>query len=408
MSLFMKLAWRNIFRNKRRTIITGVAIGVGLASLVFVDALILGFEKNIIHTATGSFLGEGQIHGEGFRELLTVETTIEDIDGVTQRLEDESIVERFTVRAMSFGMISSPANLTGVSIVGIDPTTEQYLSQIDDALIEGDYFKGDDSRNLVIGSKLADMLEVGIGDRVVLTTAESGTGDLAQEMFRVSGIYHFNVPEMDGAMAFIRLNKARAMLGLGNQAHEIAIKFTDARFGRDKEHPFWGRYSLGGNEAVGWPVILPQVEAYFEISWFSTLFTGVIIFGIVVLGIINTLFMSLHERMFEFGVIRAVGTSPTAVGRLIVFEAASLAIVSIVIGVIMAFGITWLVSKGGIDYSGIEFGGVTLRERMYPIMKIHQFVLYPALVFVFTTLIGIFPAIRAARMSPADAMRKSF
>jgi len=408
MSLFMKLAWRNIFRNKRRTIITGVAIGVGLASLVFVDALILGFEKNIIHTATGSFLGEGQIHGDGFRELLTVETTIKDIDGVTRRLDKEAIVDHYTIRMMSFGMVSSPANLTGVSIVGIEPSTEMYLSQIDDALIEGDYFEGADERNLVIGSKLADLLEVGLGDRVVLTTAQAHTADLAQEMFRISGIYRFNVPEMDGAMAFIRLGKAQEMLALEGQAHEIAIKFTDARFGRDAENPFWSEYSQGGNEAVGWPVVLPQVEAYFEISWFSTLFTGVIIFGIVVLGIINTLFMSLHERMFEFGVIRAVGTRPTAVGSLIVFEAGSLAIVSIVIGIIMAFGITWLVSRTGIDYSGIEFGGVTLRERLYPIMRIHQFVLYPALVFVFTTLIGVFPAIRAARMSPAEAMRKSF
>ena len=85
-----------------------------------------------------------------------------------------------------------------------------------------------------------------------------------------------------------------------------------------------------------------------------------------------------------------------------------MAIVSVVIGIVMAFGITWLVSKGGIDYSGIEFGGVTIRERLYPVMKIYQFVLYPLLVFVFTTLIGIFPAIRAARMSPAEAMRKSF
>jgi ABC-type lipoprotein release transport system permease subunit len=404
----MKLAWRNIFRNKRRTIITGIAIGVGLASLVFVDAVTLGFEKNIVHTATGSFLGEGQIHGDGFRELLSVETTIEDLPGVTSRLDDEAIVEHYSIRTMSFGMVSSPANLVGVSMVGVEPSTEMYLSQIDDALVEGTYFEGDDERDLIIGSKLADLLEVGLGDRVVLTAAEANTGDLAQEMFRVSGIYHFNVPEMDGAMAFIRLGKAQDMLRLEGQAHEIAVKFTDAGFGRDKELPFWRDYSSSGNEAVGWPVILPQVEAYFEISWFSTLFTGLIIFGIVVLGIVNTLFMSLHERMFEFGVIRAVGTRPTAVGRLIIYEAGSLAIVSVVIGVVMAFGITWLVSKGGIDYSGIEFGGVTIRERLYPIMKIYQFVLYPALVFVFTTLIGIFPAIRAARMSPAEAMRKSF
>jgi ABC-type lipoprotein release transport system permease subunit len=408
MSLFLKLAWRNIFRNKRRTYITGIAIGVGLASLIFVDAVIIGFEKNMVRTATASFLGEGQIHGDGFRELLSVETTIEDLDGVVESLGREEIVDRFTVRTMSFGMISSPANLSAVSMVGIDPETEPHLSQMDDTLIEGTYFEGEGERDLVIGSKLADLLEVGIGDRVVMTTAEAHTGDLAQEMFRVSGIYHFNVPEMDGAMAFVRIEKARAMLGLPGEAHEIALKFIDPQFGRDKDAPFWTRYSEGANEAIPWPVLLPQVEAYFAISWFSTLFTGLIIFGIVVLGIINTLFMSLHERMFEFGVIRAVGTRPTAVARLIIFEAASLAVVSIGMGIAIGLLVTWLVGISGIDYSGIEFGGVTIREPLYPVMKPYQFILYPALVFVFTTLIGIFPAVRAARMSPADAMRKSF
>lgn len=408
MSLFLKLAWRNIFRNKRRTFITGVAIGVGLACLIFVDAVIIGFEKNMIHTATASFLGEGQIHREDFRDLQSVELTIEDLEGVTGRLEAEEIVDRFTVRTLSFGMVSSPANLAAVSMVGIDPGTEIHLSQIDDALTEGTYFEGTNERDIVIGSKLAHLLEVAVGDRVVLTTAAAHTGDLAQEMLRVSGIYHFNAPEMDEGMAFVRIDKARAMLDLPGQAHEIAIKFNDPKHGRDRKDPFWERYSRGANEAIPWPVILPQVEAYFAISWFSTLFTGLIIFGIVVIGIINTLFMSLHERMFEFGVIRAVGTSPVSVARLIIYEAASLASVSIMIGIVLAFLITWLVGFSGIDYSGIEFGGVTIREPLYPVMKVYQFILYPALVFVFTTLIGIFPAIRAARMSPAGAMRKSF
>jgi ABC-type lipoprotein release transport system permease subunit len=385
-----------------------VAIGVGLASLIFVDAVIIGFEKNMIRTATASFLGEGQIHGDGFRELQSVELTIEGLDNVTARLEGERFVDRFTVRTMSFGMISSPANLSAVEMVGIDPETEIYLSQIDDVIVEGRYFHGVDPRDVVIGSKLADLLEVSVGDRVVMTTAEAHTGDLAQEMFRVSGIYHFNIPEMDGAMAFVRIDKAREMLGLPGEAHEIALKFTDPKYGRDKHDPFWSRHSEGANEAIPWPVLLPQVEAYFAISWFSTLFTGIIIFGIVVLGIINTLFMSLHERMFEFGVIRAVGTRPTAVARLIVFEAGSLAVVSIGMGIAIGLLVTWLVGLNGIDYSGIEFGGVTIREPLFPVMKAYQFVLYPALVFVFTTLIGIFPAIRAARMSPAGAMRKSF
>jgi ABC-type antimicrobial peptide transport system permease subunit len=149
------------------------------------------------------------------------------------------------------------------------------------------------------------------------------------------------------------------------------------------------------------------MEAVFELTQFSTLLTGLILFGVVALGIINTLFMSIHERMFEFGVLRAVGTRPFSVARLIFFEAASLAIVSIILGNILGFIITYIMSVVGIDYTGIEFSGVTFRELLYPELKWFQFVKYPFWVFVFTIFTGIYPAIYAAKMSPAESLRKS-
>jgi len=113
------------------------------------------------------------------------------------------------------------------------------------------------------------------------------------------------------------------MLNLGDDVHEISLKFTYNTFARNTHHPFWNRYSTGGNKAEGWPDILPQLEAAFELSEFSTLIVGFILFVVVTLSIINTLFMSLYERMYEFGVMRAVGTSGAAIARLVVFEAAA-------------------------------------------------------------------------------------
>jgi ABC-type lipoprotein release transport system permease subunit len=304
-------------------------------------------------------------------------------------------------------MITSPANLSSVTLVGIDPETEPELSQIDDALTKGEYFSGDNQRDIVIGSKLAEILEVGRNDRVVLTAAQAHSGDLSQEMFRVSGIYHFNSSEMDRGMAFIRLEKAQEMLGLGEDIHEIAIDFTEDSYGRNENHPFWDRYSRHGNEAIGWTVILPELDAALEISQFSTFIVGLILFAVVSLGIINTLFMSLHERMFEFGVLRAIGTRPFAMGRLILLEAASLAVLSIILGVIFGYVLTYIFQQTGIDYTGIEFSGVTFRELLYPVLKLEQFTTYPLVVFLFTLLTGLYPAIYAARMSPSDAMRRS-
>ncbi|UCD63110.1 MAG: ABC transporter permease [Candidatus Zixiibacteriota bacterium] len=405
--MYVKLAVRNIFRNKRRTFIAGSAIGIGLAALIWTDALIIGMETNMLASATESFLGDGQIHQESFRQSFAVEKTIVNSAELVRRLAEEEVVAHFSPRAVSFAMISSPANVSSVTMVGIDPTSERHLSQIDEAIIDGEYFGGDNVRDVIIGSKLAEILEVDMGDRIVLTVAQAHSGDLSQEMFRVSGIYHFNAQEMDRGMAFVRLNVAQKMLGLGDDFHEIALSFRNHELGRDKTDPFWQRYSQDGNEAVGWAVLLPELELAFEYSQFTTFFVGLILFGVVALGIINTLFMSLHERMFEFGVLRAVGTRAFGMARLILLEAAALSVLSIVFGSLLGFAITFATAQLGIDYTGIEFSGVTFRELLYPELKIAQFVIYPLSVFVFTVLVGLYPATFAARMSPAKAMRRT-
>ena len=237
--MLIKLAWRNIFRNKRRTIIASIATGIGLASLIFAEALWVGMEQNMIDAATATFLGDGQIHRDGFRDTQEVEMTINALPELTTSLEKEAIIAQFTQRTLAFGMITSTANVSSINLVGINPTTEKHLSQIDDVLSEGTYFRGSNERDMLIGARLAAVLEVGMGDRVVITIAAAETGNLSQEMFRISGIYHFADEEMNQGMAFVRLGKAQQMLAVDNNVHQIAIKFTDSAYGRDKELPLW-------------------------------------------------------------------------------------------------------------------------------------------------------------------------
>ncbi len=408
MVMFIKVAWRNLFRNKKRTIIAGSAIGIGLAALIFVDATIIGMRENMIHSATASFMGEGQIYRQGFKETRKSDLTLNNSDDVINRLENEDKVAAFAERTISFAMISSPANVSSVSLVGINPERERHLSQTDEALIKGAFFTEDNQRNCLIGSKLADNLKVEIGDRIVLTVAQVHTDDLSQEMFRISGIFHFNIDEMDRGMAFIRLEKAQEMLNLQDQVHVIALKFTDMELGQKENWEFWQRYSQNRNLARGWTELMPELHAALQLTDFSTFITAAILFGVVALGIINTLFMSIHERMFEFGVLRAVGTRPFSVAILIIFEAGALAVLSILFGELLGFGLTYAISVVGIDYTGIEFAGVTFRELLYPVLQVDQFIIYPFWIFVFTIVIGVYPAIYAARLSPADALRKTF
>jgi ABC-type lipoprotein release transport system permease subunit len=361
----------------------------------------------MIKSATAAFLGEAQIHRKNFRTTQAVEKTINNLESVVESLKKEEVVDKFTLRTVSFGMITSPANVSAIVLYGIEPETERYLSRVDDAIKQGEFFKEGDERDVVIGSKLAEVLEASLGDRVVITVSQAKTGDLSQEMFRISGIYRFNVKEMDDGMAFVLLKKAQKMLALGSNVHEIAIKFKKLEYASQKDLPFWDKYSKDDNEIASWTALLPQLKAVFGLTKFSLLFVGIILFGVVVFGIINTMFMSIYERMFEFGVLRAVGTRPSGILRLIVLEAGALAVLSNFLGSAMGFILTYIVTKTGIDYRGIEFAGTAFYDLIYPVLQMRQFIIYPVVVFFFTLAVGLYPALYAARMSITGAMRKS-
>lgn len=387
--------------------LSGIAVGIGLASMIFVGALFVGMFESMVRTATDTFLGQGQIHAEGFRATLEVEETIHKPGAVLDELSKEDILEAFTPRTISFGMLSAAAGASSVILYGIESDTERKLSVIDDAITEGTYLGADDVRHILIGSKTAETLEVTTGDRLVLTVAQAGTGELSQDMFRVGGIFHMGIREVDSGMAFIHIRKAQQLLALGDGMHEIALRFKDIEAAGDPKLPFWDKYSQGGNEAIGWRRIVPQLDGVIELSSVSKGITIFLVFGIVALIVMNTLFMSLYERMFEFGVLRAIGTRPSRMAAVIFLEAASLSLISIAIGSAMGLAVTKYYSIHGIDYRGIEFAGVTITELLYPVLELRQFTLYPLLILLFSLVAALYPAVFAARLTPARAMRKS-
>lgn len=152
---------------------------------------------------------------------------------------------------------------------------------------------------------------------------------------------------------------------------------------------------------------MPELDAAIEMSYFAIGVAGLILFGVVSLGIMNTLFMSLYERMFEFGVLRAMGTRPFRIGVMVTLEAGVLAMFSIVIGVVMGLAVSYFFMWYGIDYTGIEFAGVTFLEPLKPVISLNQYYKYPAMLFLFTLLVGLYPAIYAALLNPVEAMRRS-
>ncbi len=411
MGIHLKAAWRNVFRHKRRTVITGTAIALGLASLIFMDGVVKATVNSLVGTATGSFSGEGQIHAAGFRESQETGLVVAGSDAVLARLASDERVKAFSPRTLAFAMASSASEVSPVMMIGVAPESERAFSKLAEAVTEGSFFdpgpRGRDPQDIIVGAKLAETLQARLGDRLVLTAAQAGTDELAQEMFRVSGIFRFGMDEMDKGMVFVRLSKAREMLNLGSGLHQIALLFRDPNLAQNAADPFWKDYSSGGNEAVGWPILFPQIKTIADIFGYVTAILGVLLFGIISLGIVNTLFMSVYERMFEFGVLRAVGTRPGGIRKLVVYEAGVLGLLSCALGTVLGFAVSFIVSKTGLDYRGLDYMGVSFRDLLYPVMTVGQYILYPAVVFLFTVLVGLYPAGYASKMGIGKAMRRT-
>ncbi|GBD99710.1 lipoprotein-releasing system transmembrane protein LolE [bacterium BMS3Abin07] len=407
MKILLKLAWRNVLRNKRRTLLSGLAVGIGLASMIFVNAVFSGMLQSMIRTATDTFIGQGQIHAKGFRDTLEVEKTIENPGSVIKQLGRENMLACFTPRTVSFSMLSSAGGVKSVMLYGIKPGSEMKISILDESITNGRYLDNDNRGMILIGSKTAETLNVEVGDRLVVTVAQAYSGELSQEMFRVGGIFRMGIREADSGLAFINIKKAQELLGIGNNIHEIALRFKDIEMAGDPALPFWRKYSRNGNEAISWKTMVPQLDSVIEMSHISTGITLLLVFGIIGLTIMNSLFMSLYERMFEFGVLRAIGTRPVSMAIIILLEASILAVISILAGSLLGYAVTKYFSVNGINYKGIEFAGLTITKFIYPVFSPEQFTLYPLLIIIFSLTAAIYPAVFAARLTPARAMRRS-
>jgi ABC-type lipoprotein release transport system permease subunit len=413
MLMLIKLAWRNIFRNKRRTLLSGLAIGVGLASMMFADAVIFSLGETMVHSATENFSGNAQIHNSGFVKNLEVEKVISNNEKnkLLADLEKESSIKSVAPRVVGFGMLTSTTDANNIMVYGIDPQKEKNLSKISTVIVKGSYFETQEEipneRKVLIGKKLADNLNLDVGDKVVITVARSVIGDLSQEMFRVGAIFSFGTRAMDENLVFINIKTAQNIFNLGTDIHEIAINFYDLYLPAQSNFPEAIKYSKNGNLMLGWNKMFKELAAILHFTQYTLGILALILFGIIAIGIMNTIFMSLYERMFEFGVLRAVGTRPRMVATMIVFETFMLALLSTVIGITLGVIFIYIFSRYGIDYRGIEYAHVVFKDKIYPHFRLIQFVLYPPCLMFFAMLVGIYPALYAAKIVPANALRKT-
>ncbi len=406
MNLTLRLAWRNIFRNTRRTFLSCLLLSCSLVAMVMMDGVMLGMMELMIETTTRTFSGEAQVHRRHFLDAFDVDLYIEDTSDIIAQLSADQRVEAYSVRTMSGGMISSPDNMTGGVIWGVDPAMEANVSKLKTAITRGRYLSGGEGE-ILIGEEMADLLEVELGDRLVLTLSQVEGGELSQALFRLSGVYNFGIRELDNAMVFINLPQSRQLLGLKGGAHEVAFNFINAIEVTNKDLTIITALTNDEQIAATWVDLQPQISAMLGMIDYSLIIVGGILFIIASLGIINSMFMSIYERIYEFGVVMAIGTRPVQMINLIMAEALFLALMSIIVGMIVAYLLMSYYSMHGLPLGDVEFEGISFGNNIRTIMTLQQFTIFPLSVVLLTLVAAIYPAIFTARIVPSEALHKS-
>ncbi|NOQ22175.1 MAG: FtsX-like permease family protein [Candidatus Aegiribacteria sp.] len=401
----VKFAWKIIWRNGRRTVITGLAVGLGLGSMMFTEALMQGMAAHMIQTTTESWMGDAQIHRDGFPDTRNINLTINRLDSMLSMLDGDSTVSSFTARILSPASVTSTTELKPVTLIGVDSKTDPEVTMLEAAVDTGSYLSGE-STEIIIGYKLADDLNAGLGDVIIITVAQADSG-LSSSMFFVSGICRFGSDNLDRYSAFVNLTTAGVMLGIPGEIHEIAVQFPQAEMGADISLGFRRKFTAFSNTALGWPELAPQVGSMLSMVNISMAIMAAILFGLVVFGIVNSLFMSVFERMYEFGVMKAVGTRTGTISTMVILEAFWIAVISTVMGSAIGLLIIWITTGTGISFGEIEVSGIIFDKPIYPVLRLSRIWLYPLFTLILTTAAGIYPGIHAGRLNPAEAMRKS-
>ncbi|MGM0461659.1 MAG: ABC transporter permease [Fibrobacterota bacterium] len=407
MDIICKTAWRNIFRNTRRTIITATAISIGIAGLIVTDAFMKGMMDNLIRNGTASFIGDAQIHSRAYKNNPETEHTLPEYNTIEKKLSRYPEIRAYSPRIISMGLLSSAENSESAEVWGIDPEKEQNVTIISERLsLESKFLPKKNS--LLLGQKIAQDLGVNLKDHLILTLAEAQSGARRQEYMRVDGIYSFGSEEMDGMVVLMHESTARSMLGLtSNEYNQIALTLEGHPLDIAEDTLLTQKYTQSDVQFETWDELLPQLSSLMELTDMSMFILGAILFVIVSFTIVNTLFMAIYERFFEFGVLKSLGTTPRQIIRMILYEAGFIALIGSVIGMIIGGFSLWILSRIGISYQDIEFSGMTFYEKIYPIVTLRQFIIYPVVISLLTVLISLYPARYIGIMPPSEAMKKS-
>ena len=401
----LRLAWRNLWRNRRRSMINVAAMGFGLAAIMFGQSLLVSLQRQLIEKATGSITGHVRVQRSDVDESKFPDKFMLDTAAAAKLLDRDPRVRVWGRRIHITGLVSAPSASLGALICAVEPEKEKTLTDMSSYIKEGTYLDPD-GKGVVMGRKIAGRLDVRLGEKVVLM-AQAADGSMGAEAFRVVGLHQTGSESFDGQIVWVPLKAMQELLGRPGQANQLAARMRDIGDAEEVAADLDRALPPGPIRAISWKAIDREIISIqaFQNGILSVVL--VIVFLIVALGILNTQLMSLFERVREFGVLMAIGARPRWIVRLILAESLLLGFVGTALGLLIGsaliahFGRRGLKLPVGEAFSYfLPFPSVIY---MIPAWRMHAFACFA--VFLITLLASLPPALRAGRLKPAEALR---
>ena len=402
----LAMAWRNLWRNPRRSILTILAIGFATALLVFMLSFQFGAYDDMIDSSVRQSTGHVQIVAPGYHQRPEMRKVIDDPDSLVKAAALLSSLEEVSKRSEAFVLASGEKRSRGLMISGVEPLREAKLSSVPRQIIAGRYLNDSDEAAGVIGALAAQHLQLGIGDECVLL-GSGRDGSIAAAVVRIVGIYKSGIDEVDRSTMQLPLQEFDSIFTMEGAVHRLIYTFERLSDSTPMAALLQQDKRTAGLQVMTWEELTPGLKQSIELDLVSGIIMYFILVVVVAFSILNTFFMAIFERKKEFGVLMSIGMKPRRLVGLMLLESLSMTAVGIVFGILCGIIITMLTARYGISMGdSAEFmAQYGMPERLYPKLTPLSVTLGPLLIFGVTLFTALIPVLRIPNLRPVEALR---